>query len=814
MTLRLIAILLLAVPLTSAQRLRQVSDFRVERLGEYALDDAGTVAFYIATIDPAGTNPDHVRQLFKQSLPGGLPIQLTTLDDDVTHLDVSDDGQTLLFASQADPLGLNPQSTEQLFAADGSGGGLVQLTSLDEPLGIIEIALSGNGSTALFVAVDDPTGANPTDVSQLFRVGTDGSGLTQLTSATTIGGMFSLAVDDAGARATFIDTRDLTGSAPDAFRDLFGIDLAGPTLTQITASSSDLLSEATLSGNGAFVFFTIDSEIFFRPFAGGSASMLAEGRLPTATDDGRTVFYNSVGNTFRISKVATLTGQSTLVYDASAASLPVVSGDGTRLLTRFRGNWGSSPILDDPDGDALVALDADGSNPEKLADVGEQGSAFPFNLTPDGRHLVFPWGNGDAYSTLDLYLADLETDQMTRVTTGAGSFEPDLSDDGATLIFNSAVDLLDEGCFTVSIFRVPATRGAIERVAPPVCDNSVITDHPAISGDGSTVVFVASGSPVGGSSGFDLYAVPTFGGAIQRLSADGDNFFKQPRVDGTGSTAVYQSSSTSGGTNPGGETQVFLASTNGFTNVQLTMDGGTLPDIDGNGDRVVYAASSDPLGSNPDGNTEIFLHTISTATLSQLTITSDGANTSPRISANGEWVAFNRTDAEGKRDAYRLNVQSGTVERAGGGIAEISSSQRLNLDLAVDDQGSVAFRSIGDPTGTNRDRSREIWIARFDEPAAFRISATQPTVASWDPWPSATAYDLIRGDLDQLSLGSLGVVVCVEDDSVDAIGTPDPHAPLPDRGFFYLRRAAPDGNWGTASDGASERVPTAGDCPN
>ena len=115
------------------------------------------------------------------------------------------------------------------------------------------------------------------------------------------------------------------------------------------------------------------------------------------------------------------------------------------------------------------------------------------------------------------------------------------------------------------------------------------------------------------------------------------------------------------------------------------------------------------------------------------------------------------------------------------------------------------------------------WIVDYDQVPSIYVGRDLPTLVSWDLEPAPIRYDVIRGDVSNLTSGvgetvDLGQVVCVEDDSTDAstAGSEDSDAPLPGQAFFYLYRGsagsfAGPGSWGSGGDGA-ERLTESGGC--
>jgi hypothetical protein len=92
----------------------------------------------------------------------------------------------------------------------------------------------------------------------------------------------------------------------------------------------------------------------------------------------------------------------------------------------------------------------------------------------------------------------------------------------------------------------------------------------------------------------------------------------------------------------------------------------------------------------------------------------------------------------------------------------------------------------------------------------IRISSPEATTASWDVQAGAVHYDVVRGNLESLSVEgdevNLGSVVCVESSSPDAstVGDEDSTLPEPGKVFFFLVQSY-DGQvesaWGRDSEG-------------
>jgi hypothetical protein len=266
-----------------------------------------------------------------------------------------------------------------------------------------------------------------------------------------------------------------------------------------------------------------------------------------------------------------------------------------------------------------------------------------------------------------------------------------------------------------------------------------------------------------------------------------------------------------------------VRATDGAQLQQLSIEHDTFdppePDISGDGGLIVYASPSNPLGTNPEGNHEIFLYRVSGGTTQQLTSYVKGWSMKPRISQDGSFVYFISNapvfedDPDEPFDLYGVIVATGVIVRVG---AERGTANAYDvwLDHVSTDASGVhaAFTGRGDFVRENPDANSEVWLIDRDQAPLMSPSGAAPTSLSWDYEAGPLRYDVIRGDVSQISANlltiDLGPTICLEDDSPDAstTGSEDMEDPLPGQVFFYLYRgsqglSAGPGSWGNASSG-------------
>ena len=145
---------------------------------------------------------------------------------------------------------------------------------------------------------------------------------------------------------------------------------------------------------------------------------------------------------------------------------------------------------------------------------------------------------------------------------------------------------------------------------------------------------------------------------------------------------------------------------------QIGANRAAAPAISQDGSRIAFASKDDPLGSNPDGNSEIFL--FDGAKLSQITNTSPGdvanrvvnGNFQPSMSDDGRYIAFssNRDLAAQNADG---NLEIFIYDAVAGGFTQLTDSSGIVgfSDAKISGNGgSVAYiRDAGTTPSAERD---------------------------------------------------------------------------------------------------------------
>ena len=212
--------------------------------------------------------------------------------------------------------------------------------------------------------------------------------------------------------------------------------------------------------------------------------------------------------------------------------------------------------------------------------------------------------------------------------------------------------------------------------------------NPSISGDGRIVAFEST-EDVAGAGGSDHFR------AIRaNIGIDTAAFFQMagtravaPAISQDGSRIAFASKDDPLGTNPDGNSEIFLF--DGAKLIQVTnttpgslgdrvTNGNFQPSISDDGRFIAFSSNRDLAAQNGDGNLEIFVYDTTANTLSQLTNSSGVVGFSDaKISGDGTRIAFH-SQRDGGTDIY-LMARDGSdpirITHDGKGNGEVSWSR-------------------------------------------------------------------------------------------------------------------------------------------
>jgi len=283
---------------------------------------------------------------------------------------------------------------------------------------------------------------------------------------------------------------------------------------------------------------------------------------------------------------------------------------------------------------------------------GINGAIMP-SVSGDGTKVAFSSDSsslvaGDTNNRFDVFVKNLTTGALTLVSAGANgqgndaSVDPSISADGSKVAFDSTASNLVAGDTngTGDVFVKNLTTGALTRISTGANgQGNGGSFTPSISADGTKVAFYSSASNlVAGDTNNrnDVFVVTLATGAVTRVTTgvggqpDSDSFGPSLSADGT-KVAFYSFASNlvPGETDIGGNVFVKDLTTGAVTRVTTAINGqenglSSAPSISADGTKVAFNSSASNLvAGDTNGTQDVFVKDLATGVV---TLVSTGAN--------------------------------------------------------------------------------------------------------------------------------------------------------------------------------------------
>jgi len=226
------------------------------------LNSDGSLIAFDSSADVTGGNPDNNREIFLFDADTDTFTQITdTAGVNSLVPDITPDGSTIGFHSDADLTGDNPDASLEVFLFDVSSMTFTQITDGGDDINSATAALSSDGTIVGLNSDTDPEGGNPDNNREIFLFNTNTLQFTQVTDTTDENNNSGPSINSDGSRLAFTSNADLTGDNPDGNREVFLFDAGTGITTQITDSVGGTFSDAVISGDGTRILFTSGSDI-------------------------------------------------------------------------------------------------------------------------------------------------------------------------------------------------------------------------------------------------------------------------------------------------------------------------------------------------------------------------------------------------------------------------------------------------------------------------------------------------------------------------------------------------------------------------
>lgn len=219
-------------------------------------DGDGSRMAFVSNRDYVGTNPDGNNEIFVYDVAAAAFTQVTTTSGSggVNVPSISADGQRVAFQSNKNLTGSNGDANNEIFLWDATGSTLTQITTSGSTRTNAAPKISADGTRVAFSSDADLTGGNADTNQEIYVWAIAGAVTTQVT--TTSGGINgSPTISADGTKVAFRSNRDIGGANSEANNEVFLWSSTGPTTTPVTATASGSSDGPSISSDGTQIAF-------------------------------------------------------------------------------------------------------------------------------------------------------------------------------------------------------------------------------------------------------------------------------------------------------------------------------------------------------------------------------------------------------------------------------------------------------------------------------------------------------------------------------------------------------------------------------
>jgi Tol biopolymer transport system component len=246
--------------------LSQVTSFgAATTVNQVSISASGQKLVFVSDGDPFGTNFDRSDEVFSINADGTSLIQISEGPQGkrAGAPAIAADGSRLFYDSNEDSVGGNTDGSREIYTSLPDGTGLARLTDGAVDTVCQSPRTDDSGTWVVFESNDDLDGSNPDGSYEIFLMRNDGSSLASITSDSSADSVSdSPDISGDGTLVVYVSDTDPLGTNADGNFELFLYDRSAATTTQITNATKGYSSDPRLSPDGAWIYFLTSTPIF------------------------------------------------------------------------------------------------------------------------------------------------------------------------------------------------------------------------------------------------------------------------------------------------------------------------------------------------------------------------------------------------------------------------------------------------------------------------------------------------------------------------------------------------------------------------